>query len=257
MGGRAADHGLVASARASSRPTAEGAASSYGAAGCAYREIKQNHMAKFLTTSGIVSSTEEAIRSASQSLTIITPFLKMSPEVVLRLRDAVERGVKVRLVYGKESLASGELVKLAELPNVQLFFLQRLHAKCCLNEFQAVIGSMNLYEFSEKNNREMGVLLHLDSDGDQFRRVAEEAESIIHEAMQERLRGTCIRCGTTIPFSADRPLCDACFTVWVAWRNDEFEEKFCHACGSPAPTCRARPLCRECFRSMPFDRTFA
>ena len=35
----------------------------------------------------------------------------------------------------------------------------RLHAKCYLNEQAAIITSLNLYEFSQQNNEEMGVYI--------------------------------------------------------------------------------------------------
>lgn len=40
---------------------------------------------------------------------------------------------------------------------------KNLHAKCYLNENEAIITSMNLYEFSQMNNNEMGI--HLTKSG--------------------------------------------------------------------------------------------
>ncbi len=39
---------------------------------------------------------------------------------------------------------------------------QNLHAKCYLNEKAAIITSMNLYDFSQVNNNEMGVYTKLE-----------------------------------------------------------------------------------------------
>ena len=42
--------------------------------------------------------------------------------------------------------------------HVHLYFSKNLHAKCYLNEKKMIITSMNLYEFSQVNNREMAFL---------------------------------------------------------------------------------------------------
>lgn len=213
-------------------------------------------MAQFLTTSGITSAVEGVVRDAQTTLTLISPFLKLSPDLVHRLKDAVNRGVAVHIVYGKESLNTTEWQKIAELDRVRVSFLQRLHAKCYMNEAHAVITSMNLHEFSEKNNREMGVLLEREADAAAFRQVAAEVESIIQEATPEAVRGVCIRCRSSILYGPLHPLCDTCFSVWVQWGNDDFEEKYCHRCGQQSRSSRARPLCYECFRVEPFERVF-
>ena len=48
---------------------------------------------------------------------------------------------------------------LEGLTQIKTSFRRNLHAKCYLNENEALLTSMNLYEFSEKNNDEMGVLV--------------------------------------------------------------------------------------------------
>ena len=47
----------------------------------------------------------------------------------------------------------------AKLEYVQSVFCKNLHAKCYLNESTCIISSLNLYEFSQVNNNEMGVLI--------------------------------------------------------------------------------------------------
>ena len=42
--------------------------------------------------------------------------------------------------------------------DIDVYFNEKLHAKCYMNEDTAIITSMNLYEASEKN-RELGVLI--------------------------------------------------------------------------------------------------
>lgn len=50
--------------------------------------------------------------------------------------------------------------KLKSIDNLNLMNHPNVHAKCHYNENYLLIASMNLYEYSEINNREMGVLFH-------------------------------------------------------------------------------------------------
>jgi hypothetical protein len=229
-------------------------------------------MAKFLTTHGIGYYIEEVIQGAKRELTLITPYLQLSPVLLDRLKDADRRRVQVRIVYGKNELKAEEHAKLAELERLALFYLENLHAKCYANEELAVVGSMNMYQFSEKTNREMGVLLSRSEDASAFADARREMESIVAaaevrtpkvanaprrpavrtSAARSRPQGYCIRCSSHIAYQPEAPLCSDCYRTWAAWGNEEFEEKCCHRCGTPGPTSKARPLCSGCFREDPF-----
>jgi phosphatidylserine/phosphatidylglycerophosphate/cardiolipin synthase-like enzyme len=113
-------------------------------------------MAEFLTTTGVSHHIENIIKTAKKNLYLISPYLKLTKNFYERLKDASDRGVVIEIYYGKNELDFTEKQKLNQLRNVQLFFSANLHAKCFYNEETMVITSMNMYEFSEKNNREMG-----------------------------------------------------------------------------------------------------
>lgn len=91
-------------------------------------------------------------------------------------------------MYGKSDLHPNEQKQLDALTNIELFFLQNLHAKCYLNENVLVVSSMNLYEFSEKNNREMGIVLTRQDDGECFADALAEAHSIMAAAQVVSVR---------------------------------------------------------------------
>lgn len=238
-------------------------------------------MATFLTTLDTSSQIEKIIQQSQRRLTLITPYLKLNRILLDRLREADSRGIEIRLVYGKNDLRQEEVAKLRELRRMKLYFLEHLHAKCYSNERHIILGSMNLYEFSEKNNREMSVLLSAE-DGDAFTSARAEIESIINAAKleqpagglgaavrsffsgpspvptpapQNRRSGTCIRCGDGIRYQPRSPLCDGCYDSWAAWGNEDYPEKKCHRCAKPANVSKGRPLCPECFRQDPFTRT--
>lgn len=235
-------------------------------------------MATFLTTLDTSSQIEKVIQQSQRRLTLITPYLKLNRILLDRLREADQRGIELHLVYGKSELREEELAKLREFKRLKLYFLEHLHAKCYANERYVIISSMNLYEFSEKNNREMSVLLSAE-DGDAFTAARAEIESILNAARLQqpaggfgaavraffsspapaatpaprtRQSGTCIRCGDGIRYQPRAPLCDDCYGSWAAWGNEDYPEKKCHRCAKPANVSKARPLCTDCFRQDPF-----
>lgn len=136
-------------------------------------------MPKFLTTTGVSYEIENVIKGAKNKLALVSPYLKLSQNFYERLRDADKRNVAILIIYGKEELSNEQKRQLAELKNLKLFFCANLHAKCYMNENYCVITSMNMYEFSEKNNREIGVLFSRSEDQGIFTETAEEIKSII------------------------------------------------------------------------------
>lgn len=227
-------------------------------------------MAEFLTTNGTSFQIEQIIIEASEKLILISPYLQISKTFYERIKDASERNVRITIIYGKDELKPNERNSLAELQNVSLYFFENLHAKCYFNENSMVITSMNMYEFSEKNNREMGVLITKEQDERLFRKAIEEAASILKsseniplnkserklssvkksgnfkEALPER--GYCLRCGQRIPYNVEKPLCWNCFQQWDIYKNEEYQENYCHACGEFESTTILRPECLSCFK---------
>ena len=147
-------------------------------------------MAEFLTTQGTSYHIENIIRDAKTTLVLISPYLQLSKIQFDRLRDADKRNVQIILVYGKEQdkLRLEDREQLRQLGNLGLYFLENLHAKCYFNEEYMVITSMNLYQFSEKNNREMGVLIRLSTDKEVFEAALKEAQSIVKASRQQELQ---------------------------------------------------------------------
>ncbi len=221
-------------------------------------------MAEFLTTQGTSYYIEDIIRNARNELVLISPFLQISKTLLERLKDADRQNVKIILIYGKDEMKPDEKKKLKELKNLSLYFFENLHAKCFFNETSMVITSMNMYEFSEKTNREMGVLIRAKGDEkvyseavketrsiidsatkdsltrNDFGRVAKEAKPILYSATKDDSRtpsrtrttsrtkqnGFCIRCGTPIPYNLDVPYCHDCWKKWDAkGGNPDYRER--------------------------------
>lgn len=117
-------------------------------------------MPKFLNTQGLSEWTARIIDETKRELVIISPYLQLSDKIFQKLLDANRRGVETILIYRENQLNDFEKGKLKAIDNLNLMHHPNVHAKCMYNENFLLIGSMNLYEYSEKNNREMGVLFH-------------------------------------------------------------------------------------------------
>src|SRR6056297_1169221 len=114
-------------------------------------------MASFLTTIGISSSIGQILESATRQVGLISPYIRLSDRAATQLRSADKAGKKLLVVYGKTDLPVETQEVFASLENLTLCYLQQLHAKCFFNERELVLSTMNLYAFSEQNNREMGI----------------------------------------------------------------------------------------------------
>ncbi len=144
-------------------------------------------MAKFLNTSAINYFLEELIKGASERLILISPFLKINDRIKELLEDKNRLKIDVRLVYGKNELQPEEINWLRELSFIRTSFCKNLHAKCYLNEEGCIITSLNLYEFSQINNNEMGVFFSRSEDVEVYRETYEEAQRIIRISDEVRM----------------------------------------------------------------------
>ncbi len=231
-------------------------------------------MAEFLMTDGINRKLTEIIASAKSHLIFISPYLKLSPFMTTNIFQAANSNVKIRVLYGKVDLDEQEKQSLQSMPNLQLFFLQNLHAKCYMSESQLLVTSMNLYEYSQNHNSEMGIAMDSIKDKELFAKAYKEAERLFsaseqvltpqylnpHQQSQaQRAKlisvkpqpaGFCIRCSSPIAHNPDRPLCTSCYSVWNQWGDPDYEENFCHTCGDVDDISVSSPQCYDCYSSM-------
>lgn len=144
-------------------------------------------MAKFLNTSAANYYIEELIKNAKERLFLISPYLRLNERVREMLDDKNRLKIDVRIVYGKTELHPDEIRWLAGMSYIRTSFCKNLHAKCYLNESEAIITSLNLYEFSQINNNEMGVIFSRDEDGILYRDTYDEAQRLIRISEEIRL----------------------------------------------------------------------
>ena len=227
---------------------------------------------EFLTTKGIAASIERIIRNAKDFITIISPYVKVDKTYVERLREAEKSNIKIHLIFGKEDMREFEKEKFQCFRSLSIYFLENLHAKCYMNEETALIASMNLYGYSEANNREMGIEVRKNENHKLYDDIKREAKSIKDAAESYNMNvrfygnplkfeniaqytvGYCVRCHDKIDFDTERPFCNACYDVWAQYGNADYPERYCHKCGRQIDSWNeqqvdyAHPLCYSCWK---------
>lgn len=243
-------------------------------------------MAKFINTRKAVSEIEDLIKNADQKLVLISPYLKLSKDFkeLLTYRNGKDKITTV--IFGKQELRPDEMTFLQGLRFVVLKFKEDLHAKCYVNDDHMIITSLNLYEFSMANNREMGVLIDKNdpSDTQLFEDAMKEVDFISETSdrfefstsqppptkqtdpirtvpkvedkkaaqakVSDKPKGYCIRTGVEIPFNVEKPLSYEAFKSWSKYGDPDYSEKFCHFSGEPSngETSVSKPILKKNWR---------
>ncbi|MGE0085457.1 MAG: phospholipase D family protein [Desulfococcaceae bacterium] len=225
-------------------------------------------MAKFLDTTGISYHLQQLINNANEKLILISPFLKINERIRQSLEDKDRLKIDIRIIYGKNELQPDENNWLKSLQSVRSSFCKNLHAKCYMNENEAIITSMNLYEFSQVNNNEMGIYVSKTEDSEMYQdiynetmrllRISDEirvsVEKIIYSEKDNKISeipsdtGYCIRCKKNIVLNASQPYCTECFKVWNQFKNRNYKETCCHVCGKENASTISKPICYDCYK---------
>lgn len=225
-------------------------------------------MAKFLDTTGVSYHLQQLIVQAQDTLILISPFLKINERLRQALDDKDRMKIDIRIIYGKNELQPEQINWLRGLRFVRTSFCENLHAKCYLNEQEAIVTSMNLYEFSQVNNQEMGIYVTKAEDPELYAAIYDEARRLIRVSDEIRVSvekvvtnensetpqeadtatGYCIRCKKEIPLNPNTPYCPDCYKVWKRYENPSYQEKYCHICGKDNASTINKPVCYACYK---------
>ena len=219
---------------------------------------------------------EKLIQGTKDKLILISPYLQFTDRIKEHLGNLNIQKRDIRIVYRENKLQLEENNWLESQIGIRTSLCKNLHAKCYINENEAIITSMNLYEFSQQNNNEMGVYISKSEDADLYEATLEEAQRLLTiseeirvtvkkvtpdtppkterkssevkssniKSMVNKSTGFCIRTGVPIPFDILRPFTYDAFKKWDEHKNDDFPEKFCHFSGehSDGQTSKRRPV---------------
>lgn len=234
-------------------------------------------MAEFLDTQGVSYYLKKLINNATDKLYLVSPYLQLNNQLKLSLEDRHKFQIDIVVIYGKVSDINPDVSSwLQSMPGIKLLFHNDLHAKCYMNEKEAIITSMNLYMFSQQNNVEMGVYVSKEEDEKMYIDIATEVDRIKRgsehrtisvkkvdeggstkidpsvearkpQKNKKKSTGFCIRTGVEIPFNIERPLCYEAFKTWNVYGDPDYPEKFCHFSGeeSYGDTSVSRPILKK------------
>lgn len=122
-------------------------------------------MAIFLTGNDLNAQLENLFEYADEYIILISPYIKLHDRYASALKTKKDNpNLKIIVVFGKneddfsKSMKQEDFVFFKDFPNIEIRYEKRLHAKYYANESSAILTSMNLYNFSQDNNIEAGVL---------------------------------------------------------------------------------------------------
>ena len=235
-------------------------------------------MAKFLNTTGVSYHLEELIKGTKDRLILISPYLQFTDRIKEHLSNLNIQKRDIRIVYRENKLQLEENNWLESQIGIRTSLCKNLHAKCYINENEAIITSMNLYEFSQQNNNEMGIYISKIQDPDLYNSAYEEVqrlltiseeirvtvkkvtadtppktEKVIVEVKSPTIKsiakhnGFCIRTGIPIPFNLEKPMSYEAFKSWSKYSDPDYPEKYCHFSGetSNGETSVSKPILKK------------
>lgn len=123
-------------------------------------------MAEFITGEQLAEVVYNIIFEAKKSLIIVSPYIKLDDYFKKEVFNSHKNNADLHLIvaFGKNeqnprlSLNRDDFEYFKEFNNVSIVYIPNLHAKFYANENKAVVTSINLYDYSFKNNIEFGVI---------------------------------------------------------------------------------------------------
>ena len=121
-------------------------------------------MTKFITGQDLEKAIYDIIWEAEDTLLIVSPYIRLDDYFKkLFEKHIYNPRVHLLIVFGKNereisrSLSKDDFDYFKKFLNVSVVYVPNLHAKYYSNELKGVITSLNLYDYSFRNNIEFGV----------------------------------------------------------------------------------------------------
>ena len=233
-------------------------------------------MVKYCDWSGNTATINRIFKNAKEFLYIVSPFIKVSSKFRNSISDCLDENISVTLIYGKDELKKDERDWLSKEKRIQLAYCGDLHAKCYMNESTILITSMNLYDFSQINNYEMGIEITKEECPEIYEEIYNDVKSILKHSKQIRinsdeiikeeeitetpkkesvpepkkkdpeLNGYCIKCNKKIELNVRVPFCIKCIEDSV--KDPKKIHSFCHICGEKNKSSLEKPVCYSCYK---------
>jgi hypothetical protein len=126
----------------------------------------------FLFDNQLIAAVESLIRNAKHKLLLISPYIDLDARIIDALNEKRSlHNFELLVLFGKnennylKSIKRDSLEYLMGFPNVEIRYNERLHAKFYCNDFEYIMTSLNLYDYSLANNIEVGIRCEYGSKG--------------------------------------------------------------------------------------------
>jgi hypothetical protein len=147
---------------------------------------------EFLFDNQLIAAVEKLIRNAKHKLILISPFIDLDR----RIKDALNEkkslhNFELLVLFGKnennlyKSIKKGSLEFLMQFPNVEIRYNESLHAKFYQNDFEYIMTSLNLYDYSLANNIEVGIRGEYASRGLLAKAILDTSETLINQGVDK------------------------------------------------------------------------
>ncbi|WP_292491664.1 phospholipase D family protein [Methanoculleus sp. 10] len=217
-------------------------------------------MADFLDASGVSATFIELIKSAEEQISIITPYISLTPHNLKYLQSIDSKKVPIDIVYRSDTTPNPEdLAFLKQLQSARIYKCDDLHAKCYINEQFGIITSMNLYKHSQSNNWEMGIRFSRETDPDLYAQTFKEVERILQASSPENSGRTAATATASQRTYEPRKTTRTISPKLRAPPKKGFlekaldsvlgEEAHCIRCGETIDYNPEKPYCPKCFAS--------
>jgi hypothetical protein len=121
-------------------------------------------MSKFITGKELEKQISDIIWYAEKTLMIVSPYIKLDDHFKKLFNNHINNpSLHIIIIFGKNegavsrSLSKSDFDFFKKFLNVSVIHVPELHAKYYGNEKKGVITSINLYDYSFRNNIEFGV----------------------------------------------------------------------------------------------------
>jgi len=216
----------------------------------------------------------ELIRSATQNIIFVTPYIELWVHLQDEMRVALARGVDITFLIREDATPRRpEDLEWFRANRIKVYLVPNLHAKIYLNEKRVIVSSMNIHRTSIIDSKDFAMVVKNEDVAKMFREyvssligkaaipkasrpirdyvsgLVEKAAMTPHSFERQTSEdGYCIRSRDKIPFNTGKPLCADCFRQWNKYQDEDYEEKYCHSCGKSTKTSFAKPLCMACWK---------
>ena len=210
----------------------------------------------------------DLIREAKEYVQLVSPYNDFWEHLKDAIHDALQRGVKVTLVYrqGEQKPENKNPIDWLLEAGGHAHEVRKLHAKIYLSESSLLITSMNLLDSSSKNSKEVGVRIADLKEREELlsyvKKLIDRGKPVnstrasagrnrstssrtslpgttgrrpaLAQPKAVKATGHCIRCGKDIALNSKKPLCPTDYKQWEKYQRGNYPEKYCHRCGRGA-----------------------